>query len=62
MPIPNFSRYLFKNDRSGLGNEDCKLDKKYFKQILRNYVESDDIRELQFEPTFTKEERALLHE
>ncbi|XP_013103633.1 uncharacterized protein LOC106084476 [Stomoxys calcitrans] len=54
--------YLFKNNRAGLGNEDCKFDKKYFQQMLRNYVESDDIRELQFEPTFTKDERALLHE
>uniref|UniRef100_A0A1I8MPS9 NF-kappa-B-repressing factor n=1 Tax=Musca domestica TaxID=7370 RepID=A0A1I8MPS9_MUSDO len=54
--------YLFKSNRSGLGKEDCKMDKQYFKNILRNYVESDDIRELQFEPTFTKEERALLHE
>ncbi|XP_075147934.1 uncharacterized protein LOC142221933 [Haematobia irritans] len=54
--------YLFKNNRAGLGNEDCKFDKNYFKRMLRNYVESEDIRELQFEPTFTKEERALLHE
>ncbi|XP_061390685.1 uncharacterized protein LOC133326025 [Musca vetustissima] len=54
--------YLFKSNRSGLGKEDCKMDKQYFKNILRNYVESEDIRELQFEPTFTKEERALLHE
>ncbi|XP_073814966.1 uncharacterized protein [Musca autumnalis] len=54
--------YLLKSNRSGLGKDDCKMDKQYFKNILRNYVESEDIRELQFEPTFTKEERALLHE
>ncbi|XP_054726816.1 uncharacterized protein LOC129236447 [Anastrepha obliqua] len=54
--------YLLKNNRAGLGNESCKLDRNYFRQILKNYVESDDIRELQFEPTFTKEERAMLHE
>lgn len=54
--------YLLKNNRAGLGNDACKLDRKYFMQMLKNYVESDDIRELQFEPTFTKEERAMLHE
>ncbi|XP_018799208.1 PREDICTED: NF-kappa-B-repressing factor [Bactrocera latifrons] len=54
--------YLLKNNRAGLGNEACKLDRKYFRQILQNYLESEDIRELQFEPSFTKEERAMLHE
>ncbi|XP_067617398.1 NF-kappa-B-repressing factor [Eurosta solidaginis] len=54
--------YLLKNNRAGLGNAACKLDRKYFWQILKNYVDSEDIRELQFEPTFTKEERAMLHE
>uniref|UniRef100_A0A0A1WSM1 NF-kappa-B-repressing factor n=2 Tax=Zeugodacus cucurbitae TaxID=28588 RepID=A0A0A1WSM1_ZEUCU len=54
--------YLLKNNRAGLGNESCKLDRNYFRQILKNYLESEDIRELQFEPTFTKEERAMLHE
>ncbi|KAM7362620.1 uncharacterized protein ACRADG_013220 isoform 2-T2 [Cochliomyia hominivorax] len=54
--------YLLKNNRAGLGNDACKLDRKYFMQMLKNYVESDDIRELQFEPTFTKDERAMLHE
>uniref|UniRef100_W8BTA5 NF-kappa-B-repressing factor n=1 Tax=Ceratitis capitata TaxID=7213 RepID=W8BTA5_CERCA len=54
--------YLLKNNRAGLGNEGGKLDRNYFRQILKNYVESEDIRELQFEPTFTKEERAMLHE
>lgn len=54
--------YLLKNNRSGLGNDACNLDRSYFMQMLKNYVESDDIRELQFEPTFTKDERAMLHE
>ncbi|XP_065371887.1 NF-kappa-B-repressing factor [Calliphora vicina] len=54
--------YLLKNNRAGLGNDACKLDRKYFMQMLKNYVQSDDIRELQFEPTFTKDERAMLHE
>ncbi|XP_017480117.1 PREDICTED: NF-kappa-B-repressing factor [Rhagoletis zephyria] len=54
--------YLLKNNRAGLGNQSCKLDRNYFRQILKNYVDSEDIRELQFESTFTKEERAMLHE
>lgn len=54
--------YLLKNNRAGLGNESCKLDRNYFRQILKNYLDSEDIRELQFEPSFTKEERAMLHE
>ena len=54
--------YLHKNNRAGLGNSACQFDKKYFEQLLKNYMWSDDIRELQFEPTFTKDERAILHE
>lgn len=54
--------YLLKNNRAGLGNSTSNFDRKYFTQLLKNYVGSNDIRELQFEPTFTKEERALLHE
>lgn len=54
--------YLLKNNRAGLGNSACRFDQKYFGHLLKNYVGSDDIRELQFEPTFTKDERAILHE
>uniref|UniRef100_A0A1A9WIF2 NF-kappa-B-repressing factor n=1 Tax=Glossina brevipalpis TaxID=37001 RepID=A0A1A9WIF2_9MUSC len=54
--------YLLKNNRTGLGNSVDNLDRKYFGQVLRNYKNSEDIRELQFEPTFTKEERASLHQ
>ncbi|KAI9584571.1 hypothetical protein GQX74_006466 [Glossina fuscipes] len=57
-----YHSYLLKNDRTGLGNEVSNLDRNYCGQLMRNYRDSDDIRELQFEPTFTKEERALLHE
>lgn len=53
--------YLLKSNRSGLGTAN-KIDRNYFQTILYNYLKSDDIRDLSFEPTFTKEERAILHE
>lgn len=53
--------YLLKSNRSGLGTAN-KIDRNYFQTILYNYLESDDIRDLNFEPTFTKEDRATLHD
>ncbi|XP_055851999.1 uncharacterized protein LOC129916194 [Episyrphus balteatus] len=52
--------YLLRNHRSGLGTTN-KNDTKHFRQILDNYVKSNDIKDLCFESTFSKEDRATLH-
>ncbi|ALC47486.1 CG31301 [Drosophila busckii] len=52
--------YLLKNNRTGLGSND-QTNMEDYRDLLRNYVKSDDMRDMQFEPTFSKEERAGLH-
>lgn len=47
----------------GLGNSSGELiNADYFKKMLLDYVNSDEIRNLHFETGFTKEERATLHQ
>ncbi|XP_037947282.1 uncharacterized protein LOC119679155 [Teleopsis dalmanni] len=54
--------YLFKNNRIGLGSNHTNLNRQDVTQIFQNYINSDDIRELQFSSDFTKDERVILHE
>ncbi|XP_030371126.1 uncharacterized protein LOC115621576 [Scaptodrosophila lebanonensis] len=54
--------YLFKTNRSGLGASNQQSTNAQFRTLIENYANSDDIRDMQFEPTFSKEERAKFHE
>lgn len=51
-----------KNNRKGLGNESDDINGVYFKKLLKNYINSEDIRDLHFDSCFTKDERAKLHQ
>lgn len=54
--------YLLKNNRNGLGLINPKGNFADYRRLIENYVRSDDIRDMQFEPTFSKEERTTLHQ
>ncbi|KAH8306416.1 hypothetical protein KR018_010786 [Drosophila ironensis] len=54
--------YLLKSNRTGLGANNPQGDLADYRKLIENYVNSDDFRDLQFEPTFSKEERAALHQ
>lgn len=55
--------FLVKHNRKGLGhNNEEEINATYFRNLLKNYIQSDDIRDLYFESGFTKEERATLHQ
>ncbi|XP_060647247.1 NF-kappa-B-repressing factor [Drosophila nasuta] len=54
--------YLLKNNRMGLGSNDPHANLADYRKLIENYVNSDDMRDMQFEPTFSKEERAALHQ
>ncbi|XP_033163741.1 NF-kappa-B-repressing factor [Drosophila mauritiana] len=54
--------YLLKNNRNGLGLINTKGNFADYRKLIENYVRSDDIRDMQFEPTFSKEERSTLHQ
>ncbi|KAH8310242.1 hypothetical protein KR044_000163, partial [Drosophila immigrans] len=54
--------YLLKNNRMGLGSNDPHANLAEYRKLIENYVSSDDIRDMQFEPTFSKEERAAFHQ
>ncbi|XP_017141257.1 NF-kappa-B-repressing factor isoform X1 [Drosophila miranda] len=54
--------YLLKSNRTGLGG--CNkphVNLAGYRKMIENYVKSDDMRDMQFEPTFSKEERASFH-
>ncbi|KAH8381782.1 hypothetical protein KR009_000177, partial [Drosophila setifemur] len=53
--------YLLKNDRNGLGSINLQGNLADYRKLIENYVNSDDMRDMQFEPTFSKEERASFH-
>ncbi|EDV49002.1 NF-kappa-B-repressing factor [Drosophila erecta] len=54
--------YLLKNNRNGLGLINPQKNLADYRRLIENYVGSDDIRDMQFEPTFSKEERTMLHQ
>ncbi|KRG02300.1 uncharacterized protein Dmoj_GI22032, isoform B [Drosophila mojavensis] len=54
--------YLLKNNRMGLGSNDPHANLADYRKLIENYVNSDDIRDMQFEPNFSKEERATFHQ
>lgn len=54
--------YLLKSNRTGLGAINQQLDLADYKKLLQNYLNSDDMRDMQFEPNFMKEERASFHQ
>ncbi|KAH8358698.1 hypothetical protein KR093_001852, partial [Drosophila rubida] len=54
--------YLLKSNRMGLGSNDPHANLADYRKLIENYVRSDDVRDMQFEPTFSKEERASLHQ
>ncbi|KAM8703343.1 hypothetical protein ACLKA7_008031 [Drosophila subpalustris] len=54
--------YLLKNNRMGLGSNDPHANLADYHKLIENYVNSDDMRDMQFEPTFSKEERAAFHQ
>jgi len=45
-----------------LGAINQQLDLADYKKLLQNYLNSDDMRDMQFEPNFMKEERASFHQ
>ncbi|XP_032596701.2 NF-kappa-B-repressing factor, partial [Drosophila grimshawi] len=54
--------YLLKNNRMGLGSTDPHNNLSDYRKLIENYVNSDDIRDMQFEPSFSKEDRATFHQ
>jgi len=46
----------------GLGSNDPNANLADYHKLIENYVNSDDMRDMQFEPTFSKEERAAFHQ
>lgn len=46
----------------GLGSNDPQANMDDYRKLIQNYVQSDDMRDMQFEPTFSKEERAFFHQ
>ncbi|KAH8313704.1 hypothetical protein KR067_010593 [Drosophila pandora] len=54
--------YLLKNNRTGLGSKNQHGNLADYRKLIENYVNSDDMRDMQFEPTFSKEERASFHQ
>ncbi|TDG51376.1 hypothetical protein AWZ03_002171 [Drosophila navojoa] len=54
--------YLLKSNRMGLGSNDPHANLADYRKLIENYVNSDDIRDMQFEPNFLKEERATFHQ
>ncbi|EDW59075.2 NF-kappa-B-repressing factor [Drosophila virilis] len=54
--------YLLKNNRMGLGSNDLRGNLADYRKLIENYVNSEDMRDMQFEPTFSKEERATFHQ
>ncbi|EDW80900.2 uncharacterized protein Dwil_GK11774 [Drosophila willistoni] len=53
--------YLLKSNRTGFGSNNTDASADSFRKLIENYAQSSDIRDLQFEPTFSKDERAILH-
>ncbi|XP_039491909.1 NF-kappa-B-repressing factor [Drosophila santomea] len=54
--------YLLKSNRNGLGLINQSGNIADYRRLIENYVRSDDIRDMQFEPTFSKEERTKFHQ
>ncbi|XP_017055233.1 uncharacterized protein LOC108097468 [Drosophila ficusphila] len=54
--------YLLKSNRNGLGLINPQGNLSDYRKLIENYVKSDDMRDMQFEPTFSKEERASFHQ
>ncbi|XP_016979299.1 uncharacterized protein LOC108044709 [Drosophila rhopaloa] len=54
--------YLLKSNRNGLGSINTQGNLADYRKLIVNYVKSDDMRDMQFEPTFSKEERAEFHQ
>ncbi|XP_017119081.1 uncharacterized protein LOC108140660 [Drosophila elegans] len=54
--------YLLKSNRNGLGSINPQGNLADYRKLIENYVKSDDMRDMQFEPTFSKEERASFHQ
>ncbi|KAI8046269.1 hypothetical protein M5D96_002471, partial [Drosophila gunungcola] len=54
--------YLLKSNRNGLGSINPQGNLADYRKLIENYVKSDDLRDMQFEPTFSKEERASFHQ
>ncbi|KAH8347017.1 hypothetical protein KR059_004106, partial [Drosophila kikkawai] len=54
--------YLLKSNRTGLGSINLQGSLAEYRKLIENYVNSDDMRDMQFEPTFSKEERAAFHQ
>ncbi|XP_020818379.1 uncharacterized protein LOC110191774 [Drosophila serrata] len=54
--------YLLKSNRNGLGSINPQGNLGDYRKLIENYVNSDDMRDMQFEPTFSKEERAAFHQ
>lgn len=46
----------------GLGSNNPHANLADYRKLIENYVNSDDIRDMQFEPNFSKEERATFHQ
>lgn len=46
----------------GLGSDDPRGNLADYRKLIENYVNSEDMRDMQFEPTFSKEERATFHQ
>ncbi|KAH8265452.1 hypothetical protein KR038_008231, partial [Drosophila bunnanda] len=54
--------YLLKSNRNGLGSINPQGKLGDYLKLIKNYKNSDDMRDMQFEPTFSKEERAAFHQ
>ncbi|XP_017067810.1 NF-kappa-B-repressing factor isoform X2 [Drosophila eugracilis] len=54
--------YLMKINRNGLGSKQPQGILEDYRTLIENYVNSDDMRDMLFEPTFSKEERAAFHQ
>ncbi|KAH8363422.1 hypothetical protein KR084_010025, partial [Drosophila pseudotakahashii] len=54
--------YLLKSNRNGLGSLKPQGNLADYRKLIENYLNSDDMRDMQFEPTFSKEERASFHQ